>query len=394
MIAQETERTAGVEVARTADEVEALRGTWEGVRWSRMDADIDFFLAVAGSRPGVLRPHALFRDGGRAALVARVENVQLRSYIGYRPVYQPTLRSLTVVHGGLAGAESEADALALVDELRGALVRGEADVAQLPAVPVGSPLHRAAGRRPGLACRQHGADVALHRRLRLPATFDELLASRSKSTRESVKRYSKKLLRDHGDRLKVEVLRRPDDRERIFRDLEVVAAKTYQRGLGVAFDDTPEQRALTELGLARGWFRVWVLYLDGEPIAFWPGYAYNDVFFIGTPGYDPAYADYRVGQFILTRMLGDLCADEGVTFVDYGFGDAEYKRRFGSESWEETDVRIFAPTFKAVRANAVTTGIDGSVRLAKKVVGGERAARIKKRWRARLEGGANPPASG
>ena len=51
--------------------------------------------------------------------------------------------------------------------------------------------------------------------------------------------------------------------------------------------------------MERGWFRAYVLYLDGEPIAFWQGQAYNGVFSTGVPGFDPAYADLRVGNYVL-----------------------------------------------------------------------------------------------
>ena len=74
-------------------------------------------------------------------------------------------------------------------------------------------------------------------------------------------------------------------------EVETVAALTYQRGLGVAAADTPEQRALVELALERGWFRMYVLSLGGEPVAFWSGAGYDRTFFIGTPGYDPAFAE-------------------------------------------------------------------------------------------------------
>ena len=84
-------------------------------------------------------------------------------------------------------------------------------------------------------------------------------------------------------------------------------------------------------------------------------------------------------------MIEELCADDGIDVVDYGFGDSEYKRRFGSDSWEEEDVLIFAPTFRGVRINATRTAVVGAARLAKAVatkIG--IAAWLKRRWRQRL----------
>jgi CelD/BcsL family acetyltransferase involved in cellulose biosynthesis len=379
--------SAQISVARTIAEVEALRPEWVEQRWERVDADIDFYLAVLASRPEVVRPHVLVHsgdDGPESMVVGRIEDVELKSSIGYRVVARPRVRSLTVVPRGIAGADTPQAARRLLAALTSTLARGEADVVVLPGLPTDSPLYEAARREPRLLCRDHLVEPGVHHRLRLPGSFDELLATRSRSTREAVKRYSKRLLRDHGDRISIEVFSRPEESERLFRDLEAVAAKTYQRGLGVAFADTEGQRALVRLGLERGWFRAWALYLAGAPIAFWSGYAYNGTFFIGTPGYDPSYADYRVGQFLQMRMLEDLCVDEGVEALDYGPGEAEYKRRFGNESWEEADVLVFSPSTRAVRINVVRTAVNGATRLARRVLGGERADLIKKRWRARL----------
>jgi CelD/BcsL family acetyltransferase involved in cellulose biosynthesis len=130
---------------------------------------------------------------------------------------------------------------------------------------------------------------------------------------------------------------------------------------------------------------VYVLYLDGEAIAFWPGSAHGGTFHIGTPGYDPAYADYRIGTYLQMRMFEDLIADPDVRVVDYGQGDAEYKRRFGSESWDEADMHVFAPTPRALAINATRTAILAAAEGARAAL--RRAGvleRIKRGWRRRL----------
>jgi Acetyltransferase (GNAT) domain len=186
------------------------------------------------------------------------------------------------------------------------------------------------------------------------------LGSLSKSTRNSTKRYRKKVERDLGDRLQLRRFDNEGDLERIFSDTDPVARKTYQRGLGVALEDTPEQRSVIEVGLRRGWFRTYVLYLDERPIAFWPGYAYRGTFFIGTPGYDPEFSEYRIGMYLLGRMIDEFCGDPAVQAVDFGFGDAEYKRRFGSESWEECSVLLYAPRPRPLAIGAARAAIAAS----------------------------------
>ena len=121
--------------------------------------------------------------------------------------------------------------------------------------------------------------------------------------------------------------------------------------------------------MERGWFRAYVLYVDDEPCAFWMGFGYRGVFRTGLTGYDPAYAEYHVGTFVLMRMLDDLAREDGFHTVDYGFGDAEYKRTFGTDSWQEADVFVFARTARGIWLNLARTSIAGLDRASRSVAG-------------------------
>jgi hypothetical protein len=376
-----------LEVARSLDEVERLRALWSSVRWYRPDADIEFFRTVCEAWPHVVRPHVVVARsaGTEAMLVARLENMPLTTTFGYKAVYSPRVRALVGVHGGVSDPWDDDACRALVTSLDLSLRQGEADMAVLPSIRVGSALWLRASSLGGRHRTGRFNAVETHRRLVLPDTFDDFLRSLSRKTRDGVKRYRRKLEREFGSRLSVEVLDDPADLDRVFAVTEPVAAKTYQRGLGVSLEETSEQRAIVSTALRRGWFRLYVVHVDDTAIAFWPGNAYNGTFFIGTPGYDPAYAEYRVGQFVQMRMIEDLCSDPEVGSVDYGFGDAEYKRRFSNESWDEATVTVFAPTVRAVRVNLVRTAVMGGDRAAKRVLDATGLRdRVRRRWRERL----------
>ena len=374
-------------VARTVSEVETLRPILAAANWYRPDPDIDFFLTFVSARPQSRRPHVVVatRAGTSAVAVARAERIRLHTSVGYRTVYQPAVRAITLVHSGISEPDDESACRTLLGELGRALADGHADILLLPALRTDSALYREAVRLGGFLRRAHFTDRDTHRRLTLPPSFDEFLSSRGRKTRESIKRYRNRFLRAFGDDVSFGVRRDPADIDRVFRDLEHVAAKTYQRGLGVAFADTDEQRELVRLGLDRGWFRAYVLYVRDVPIAFWPGYAYAGTFFIGTPGYDPEYVEYRVGLHVQMKLIEDLCRDPEIQALDYGFGDSEYKRRYGNEAWEEADVALYAPTFRGVRVNMLRTAILGAARTAKTALAATQLEdRVKRRWRERL----------
>jgi CelD/BcsL family acetyltransferase involved in cellulose biosynthesis len=381
-----------VVVARSVEELEPLREDWERLQGSHFATDPDVFPAILAWQPHAIRPHAvgLRGDDGRlrALVLARVEDIRLTTKIGYAKVYRPKARAFTVVYRGILGELSDADARVVVGELLRSLSGGEADVLRFRRLVVGSPVHTAASTATRSILRERRSPPTSHWELDVPDSYDAFLASLSRATREGAKRYPRRLEKEFGDRLTLEVLGDPADAERIFTDLRRVAEKTYQQGLGVAFAQDELRRRLTTMQMERGWFRAYVLYLDGDPVAFWQGHAYRGVFSTGVPGFDPALSNLRVGNYVLFKLIADLCEDEAMHTLDYGFGDAEYKRRFGTRSWEEQDLLLWAPTFKGFRTNAIRSStlaaVDGASRVLER---GDRLDRLKRIWRDRLQRG-------
>jgi CelD/BcsL family acetyltransferase involved in cellulose biosynthesis len=375
-------------VARSEREVEALRDEWQRLDVPLVHADPDFFMTVVRARPEVERPHVVHVSsaaGGSALLVARKERIPLETRIGYRTLYRPTVSAITAVLGGVIAAEPGPALEALVESVESSLEAGEADVLVVPSQRVDTPAFEALASLGGTFRRQRFVEARTHRLLELPATFDDFLAARSKKARSGVRYDSKKLLEQFGSELRVETLREPGDFDRIFRDISAISRKTYQHALGAAFTDTDERRQIVRLSLERGWFRAWVLYRNDEPIAFWQGTVYGRTYHSGSTGYDPEYRSNRVGIYLLMRLIEDLCRDPDVDRLDYGLGDASYKRQFSTESWEERDLLIFAPRPRGLHVNLTRTAILASGDAARRTV--DRlglAETIKTRWRKRL----------
>lgn len=375
-----------VVVARSQAEVRELRHAWAALPVDHPHADPDFFLSVIAAREGAIRPHAVVVSEAERAVglvVLRLEETRLPASFGYRTVYNPRVRALTLVPGGSVLDETAAAAAerSLLDSLQA----GEADVAVLPSLRRDSALFRSLTSSVSRARRSHFADVRTHRRLHLPGSFDEFLAARTKKVRSGVRYDAKRLEQRLGGRLRIERFDSLGDVETIFRDVVRVADLTYQRGLGASFADTPERRQLTTLALERGWFRAWVLYDEEQPIAFWQGHVYRGVYHSGTTGYDPAYGRDRVGIWLLMRVIEELCGDPGVDVLDYGFGDADYKRHFSDESWEESDLAVFAPTIRGYTVNVGRTAVMAAAAQAKGLlVRFGVAGRVKTHWRNRL----------
>ena len=64
----------------------------------------------------------------------------------------------------------------------------------------------------------------------------------------------------------------------------------------------------------------------------------------------------------------DFCNDKTTEAVDYGFGDAQYKRSYCNQSWREASLYFFAPTLKGLKLNAARTATIGISQFAKSVL--------------------------
>jgi len=373
--------TTSVRSLRSVEQVEAARADWAALGFASIDAHIDYFLAVTAAREEVERPHVLLLERGgvtEGMLVARLEQRTLPARFGYATVLRPTLRCLTVVHGGIAGSPSAVREL--VRELLAGARAEKADAVFLHRAPVDGALYREICAQAPAACRQRFVTATDHWAARLPDSFEKFEKDLPSKLRGNWRRDGRKLLAEFGDRLEIRRVREAEHLERLVADLESVASKTYQRGLNAGFsasDDLP----LVKLALERGWFNAWLMYLDGEPSAFELGHLYGGSFFLGARGFDPQYGRHGIGTFLQVRMLQDLCDDPAVHAIDFGFGDADYKRRCANLSWQEADLLVYSPAPRPLLVGAARNGVAGADWAARRLAGKERIRRIKRRWR-------------
>jgi hypothetical protein len=291
---------------------------------------------------------------------------------------------LQVVPGGVV-ATDDGSIAPLVDAVASTLSAGEAEALALPALPVRTRLFAAFAGLGGPLERQRFVPTWTRRRLVLAGSFDEFLASRSRKIRAGIRYDTKKLLAALGDELSLEIYRDASSLEKIARDVESIARTTYQRALGAGFADTAAERELARIALEHHWARVYVLYYRGDPIAYWLCSIHGDTISLRTTGYLPEYARYRAGIYLLMRVVEDACADPALRLLDFGPGRSDYKRHFSSEGYEERNLVVFAPTFRARRINLLRTAILGTASVARRAFDSSGLTeRLKAAWRARL----------
>lgn len=376
-----------IELAQTVSQVSALRDEWQDLPLDP-NGDLDFYLTVVQSHKEILRPHVVvLREAGKAKsiILGRIEEKPLIVPVGYKKLSTRPVRFLMLIHGGMLGEDSEQSARSIVDSIQQTLRKGEADVAWFYGLDTASELYRVS-RAAGSVFTKDLFPSQLQRwRGRLPGSYESLLRQLSANTRHNLKRYSKRLQQAFAGQLEVRSYRSSSDLNKILADTEEIASKTYHRGMGVGFVNNDETRKLMALAANQGWLRAHVLYIAGSPAAFWNGFLYRRTFFTWTTGYSPEVADYRPGTFLLQKMFEELCNEGAADEVDFGFGDAQYKRDWCDHEQVQASFLLFAPNLKSVALNCFRTPLIAASSTARDLLARAGALQtFKKRWRERL----------
>ncbi|HET8651555.1 MAG TPA: GNAT family N-acetyltransferase [Gaiellaceae bacterium] len=155
------------------------------------------------------------------------------------------------------------------------------------------------------------------------------LAARSKRFRKSVRHAHNRLLRDHDVRFRFA------DEATIERDLDCafrLHRARFQVHPGCLFCGEHEafQRAFANAALERGWLRLLLLELDGEPVGLEYGFLFAGAYFAYQGGRDRTWDRLSVG-FLLEVESIRLALEEGATEYRFLGGEEDYKYRYPTE---------------------------------------------------------------
>jgi CelD/BcsL family acetyltransferase involved in cellulose biosynthesis len=174
----------------------------------------------------------------------------------------------------------------------------------------------------GKVLRQEGYPL-----IRCTGGWDAYLSTRSANFRMNIRRWERKLGREHDLRYRfggsAAALEADLDtlfslhRKRWAEQTEFAAAEEFHRELAAHFG-------------SRGWLRLWFLELDGEPVAAWYGFRFAGTESYFQSGRDPARAEGSVGSALLAHTIREALSD-GIAEYRFLRGGEPYKYRFASE---------------------------------------------------------------
>jgi Acetyltransferase (GNAT) domain len=377
-----------VRVIRSVEDISDIRDHWQACCLHR-DTDVDRYLHDTITSEAT-RPHVLvhYNDGRpKALLIGRYEVQSPGLRLGYFRIQTRKVRFLTFLNGGLIGDVSAQTCSRFVDSILASLKAGEADAATIHYCELDSPFVAIARSRPGRLLSDRVQRAHVHR---MRTIVDERTSSTiGLSTRERQhQRRREKLLQEFRGQVRIVCFRSDAELDRLVEDVELVAKKTYQRGLGVGFSDTPQIRNRLHFDARMGWLHAYVLYIEERPCAFWITTVYRSTLYSDFLGFDPAYGRYSPGVYLIVEVIDRLSrhsADPRVRLIDFGVGEAEYKIRLGNRSQQKVSVSIFAPSARGVTLNALQTFVRICQASAERLLmNSGLLARLKRAWRSRI----------
>jgi CelD/BcsL family acetyltransferase involved in cellulose biosynthesis len=100
------------------------------------------------------------------------------------------------------------------------------------------------------------------------------------------------------------------------------------------------EREICELFSHAGWYRLYMLYANQEPVAGLSGYVRNNKYYADAYAHSPAFHKYSVGNVLLGMVIED-CIKNQWTELDLTRGDEPYKFRWNGKAKRNYHLKIF-----------------------------------------------------
>jgi len=346
--------------ATNFEEIEAIRPIWEQMQRNEHypvpNADIDRYLSVIKASGDDVRPYVMLLkyDGRPAAItIGRIEKRRLDLKLGYKTLFSPALRCFSIVYGGIIGRPSAELCKVLIGEMMNVLRRHQADLVYFFHLGIERPIYKLCKTVPGFFSRSHFAPAESHWQTHIPDTVEEFYRQIPNSRKRRWRRDIRQLEKTSSSEVKVVCYRQLSDIDYLIDVACQIKESTYKCGLGIGFTNSAVNRALLEKAAGDGSLRAYILYVGDEPCAFQFDIRYGKTQFTEFGSFDPKWRRGSPGTVLLIKVLEQLCRESDVSIMDYGFGHALYKSKFGTNHWLEETVCIYAPRLRPMLINLV-----------------------------------------
>jgi hypothetical protein len=251
--------------------------------------------------------------------------------IGEKVVGRFTVRSALIPASAHHAFSEPQDAVMLLAHLRSA----QSGLAlQFPDLFTDTPLFDAVMQGRDLGYWVAGASPTKHQFHRFVQSYDAFFQAKRSKYKNQLRKKEKVFRNRVGLRFSLEEYQTAEEVSRFLAAADQINKKSYQYNLfGESIGDDTQNTKKYKKHSQRGEFRSFVLWHEDTPLCFVLGLQKsNGVFNHIMTGFDPEWRDYAPGINCNIRMLQRLYEEDRPRLLDFGSGDADYKRLFSNES--------------------------------------------------------------
>lgn len=228
--------------ATNFEEIEAIRPIWEQMQRDEPhpvpNADIDRYFSVVKTSGDDVRPHIMvMKCEGRpvAITIGRIEKRRLDFKLGYKTLFSPALRCLSVVYGGIIGQPSAELCEALIGEIMNVLRRGQADLVYFNHLGIDSPIYKLCKTVPGFFSRSYFVPAESYWQTYIPDKVEEFYRQIPNSRKRRWSRDIRQLETISSSEIKIACYRQLSDVNHLIDVACQIKESTYKSGLAVYF---------------------------------------------------------------------------------------------------------------------------------------------------------------
>ncbi len=381
-----------IRVIHTFAEVENIRSAWESLQASEsyptINANIDRYLSVMQAfecTPLIL----LLEQHSQplAMIIGRQEKLTIPVKLGYKTLIKPKLNGMSVVYGGVLGRPDGQISSLLIHELMKYIRKKEIDVISFNHLKIDSTFYQQVFRIVPFLSRNHFPVIEPHWQMSMRNSLEEFLSSCTKNTRKDFRGKLNRLSKAFPGKIKLHVYRTLGEVPQAIKDTVHISQNAYQIYLGGGIVGTEQSRVLLKTAAEKDWLRLFVLYIDETPVAFEYILKIGKIGYGESTSYDSKWQKWGIGTFTLLKAVEYLSKEGSVDYLDFGFGDAQYKKSYGDKCWQEAKVTyLFSPRMYPIFINLLyTVTTAANIFLKYLLIKSRMLNKVKRKWRNFLQ---------
>lgn len=169
------------------------------------------------------------------------------------------------------------------------------------------------------------------RGIRLGDSYDDYLKNLTGKTRYNLRSRVKKLWKKGSEDVEVVRVESSTQLPEFLGRVDQVFSNSWRAKL-IGYTKRNTDSAISEMKAIsdHGWLRSYALILQGQAIAYAIGFQYRGVYLLEEIAYDKEWASHGVGNVLNFKLVEDLYSANKPDYLDFGFGENEYKRILGN----------------------------------------------------------------